>query len=229
MDQVTRIQREIASLSADIASLTAERDEATASARDAERQIDQFRAERRQTASTELRDARAERLAALERLNAAQDVLDRAVIVAPVSGEVLNLEFMTPGAVVTSAETIMEIVPENQRIVASVRIRPTDRASVFVGQSVRTQVSAYRSWESPQIDGTVQSVSADLKTDPVDGTDYYEARILLATDALAPSDAIEIVPGMPVDAFIYSGHSRTTLDYLFAPVMESVFKGLRTG
>ncbi|MEO0975627.1 MAG: HlyD family type I secretion periplasmic adaptor subunit [Pseudomonadota bacterium] len=229
IDQVTRIQRDVAGLDADIARLTAERDEATASAKDAERQIDQFLAGRRQTASTELRDARAERLAALESLNAAQDVLNRAVIVAPVSGEVLNLEFTTPGAVVTSAETIMEIVPENQRIVASVRIRPTDRASIFVGQSVRTQISAYRSWESPQINGEVQSVSADLKTDQVNGNDYYEARILLATNDLAPTDAIEIVPGMPVDAFIYSGHSRTTLDYLFAPVMESVFKGLRTG
>ncbi|MEL6244954.1 MAG: HlyD family type I secretion periplasmic adaptor subunit [Pseudomonadota bacterium] len=229
MDQVTRLEREVAGLNADIARLTAERDEATASASDAERQIDQLHAERRQTASAELRDARAERLAGQESLNAAQDVLDRAVIVAPVSGEVLNLGFTTPGSVVSSAETIMEIVPEEQRVVASVRIRPTDRASIFVGQTVRTQISAYRSWESPRIEGEVQSVSADLKTDPVNGTDYYEARILLATDALAPGDTIEIVPGMPVDAFIYSGHSRTTLDYLFAPMMESVFKGLRTG
>ncbi|MEM8627781.1 MAG: HlyD family type I secretion periplasmic adaptor subunit, partial [Pseudomonadota bacterium] len=228
-DQVGRVEREVAGLTADIARLTAERDEASASATDSERQIDQLRAERRQAASAELRDARAERLAALESLNAAQDILDRAVIVAPVSGEVLNLGFTTPGAVVTSAETIMEIVPEDQRVVASVRIRPTDRASIFVGQTVRTQISAYRSWESPRIEGEVQSVSADLKTDPVNGTDYYEARILLATDVLAPGEAIEIVPGMPVDAFIYSGHRRTTLDYLFAPMMESVFKGLRTG
>ncbi|MEM6499346.1 MAG: HlyD family efflux transporter periplasmic adaptor subunit, partial [Pseudomonadota bacterium] len=228
-DQVTRLAREVAGLNADIARLTAERDEASASAGDSERQIDQLRAERRQAASAELRDARAERLAAVESLNTAQDILDRAVIVAPVSGEVLNLSFTTPGAVVTSAETIMEIVPEDQRVVASVRIRPTDRASIFVGQTVRTQISAYRSWESPRIEGEVQSVSADLKTDPVNGSDYYEARILLATDVLAPGEAIEIVPGMPVDAFIYSGHSRTTLDYLFAPMMESVFKGLRTG
>ena len=99
-DQVTRLEREVAGLRSDIARLTSEREEAAASARDAERQIAQIHAERRQRASTELRDARAERLAALESLNAAQDVLDRAVIVAPVSGEVLNLNYTTPGAVV---------------------------------------------------------------------------------------------------------------------------------
>ncbi|MEO0785918.1 MAG: HlyD family type I secretion periplasmic adaptor subunit [Pseudomonadota bacterium] len=228
-DQVTQLEREVAGLRADIARLTSERDEAAASSRDAERQIEQIRAERRQRASSELRDARAERLAALESLNAAQDVLDRSVIVAPVSGEVLNLTHTTPGAVVPPAETIMEIVPREQRVVASVRVRPTDRASVYEGQTVRTQISAYRSWQTPRLEGEVMSLSADLKTDPATGADFYEARILLATGGTSDDAALEITPGMPVDAFIYSGHSRTTLDYLFAPLMESVFKGLRTG
>lgn len=228
-DQVTRLEREVAGLKSDISRLTSERDEATASASDAERQIAQIRAERRQRASTELRDTRAERLAALESLNAAQDVLDRAVIVAPVSGEVLNLNYTTPGAVVPSAETIMEIVPRESRVVASVRVRPTDRASVYEGQTVRTQISAYRSWQSPRLEGEVVSLSADLKTDPATGADFYEARILLDTSGVDAGQALEITPGMPVDAFIYSGTSRTTIDYLFAPLLESAFKGLRTG
>ncbi|MEO1222134.1 MAG: biotin/lipoyl-binding protein, partial [Pseudomonadota bacterium] len=97
-DRVTDLEREVASLSGRLAKLTAERDTALASATDADQQANQSRAERRQKASMELRDARAERLAALESLNTAQDVLDRAVIVAPTSGEVLNLNFTTPDA-----------------------------------------------------------------------------------------------------------------------------------
>ena len=228
-DQVTQLEREVAGLKSDIARLTSEREEATASASDAERQIAQIRAERRQRASAELRDTRAERMAAVESLNAAQDVLDRAVIVAPVSGEILNLNFTTPGSVVPSAETIMEIVPRESRAVASVRVRPTDRASVYEGQTVRIQISAYRSWRSPRLDGEVLSLSADLKTDPATGADFYEARILLDTSGVDYGGTLEITPGMPVDAFIYSGISRTTIDYLFAPLIESAFKGLRTG
>lgn len=228
-DQLTRAERDVAALEADLVRLGSEREDAMASALEAERQMEQVRAEARRNASAELRDARAERLAAEDSLTAAQDVLDRAVILAPVSGEVLNLRFTTEGAVIPSGETIMEIVPEEARLVASVRVRPTDRASVNAGQTVRTQISAYRSWQSPRLSGEVQSVSADLKTDPVSGADYYEARVLLDTSSINTATDFSITPGMPVDVFIYSGQSRTTLDYLFAPLSESLFKGLRSG
>lgn len=228
-DRVTEYERETARLSGEMARLGAERDTARANAADAERQAQQLRAERRQQASIELRDARAERLAALESLNNAQDVLERAVIVAPADGEVLNLEFNTPGAVIPSGQTIMEIVPGNDGIVAAVRIRPSDRASLFEGQKVRTQLAAYKGWEAPRLAGIVRGVSADLKTDTATGEDYYEARIALTMGEGAKAAGVEAIPGMPVDAFIFSGRSRTLLDYLFTPIVESMFRGLRTG
>ncbi|MEM6909840.1 MAG: HlyD family type I secretion periplasmic adaptor subunit [Pseudomonadota bacterium] len=227
-DRVTDLEREVANLTGQIARLSAERDTARSSAADARQQAEQLRAERREKASVELRDARADRLAALESLNTAQDVLDRAVIVAPKGGEVLNLAFTTPGAVVPSGENIMEIVPKNNAVVASVRIRPVDRASLFEGQEVRTQLAAYRGWEAPRLVGVVRGVSADLKTDQATAEDYYEARIELTVGEGARAAGIEAIPGMPVDAFIFSGQSRTLLDHLFAPVLESMFRGLRT-
>lgn len=228
-DRVTEYERETARLSGEMARLGAERDTARANAADAERQGQQLAAERRQKASIELRDARAERLAALESLNNAQDVLERAVIVAPADGEVLNLEFNTPGAVIPSGQTIMEIVPGNNDIVAAVRIRPSDRASLFEGQKVRTQLAAYKGWEAPRLAGIVRGVSADLKTDTATGEDYYEARIALTMGEGAKAAGVEAIPGMPVDAFIFSGRSRTLLDYLFTPIVESMFRGLRAG
>ncbi len=226
-DRVTDLEREVANLNAQIARLSAERSTALSSAADAEKQAEQLQAERREEASTELRDARAERLAALESLNTAQDVLERAVILAPTSGEVLNLSFNTPGAVVPSGESIMEIVPDNDAIIAAVRIRPADRASLFEGQEVRTQLAAYQGWEAPRLAGIVRAVSADLKSDAATGEEYYEARIELTMGEGAVQAGIEAIPGMPVDAFIFSGQSRTLLDHLFAPVLDSMFKGLR--
>lgn len=228
-DVLTRLERDLSGLDVDIARMISERDQAAASAADAEQQLAESHAQRRKDASVELRDARAERLAALESLNAAQDVLDRAVLVAPVSGKVFDLAFTTPGSVVPSGETLMEIVPEDASLVASVRIRPTDRAAVHSGQTVRTQVSAYRSWESPRIRGEVVDISGDLKTDPANGASFYEARVRLSAEDLQRHTRIQPIPGMPVDAFIYAGNSRTTLDYIFAPLVESAFKGLRAG
>lgn len=228
VNQVTQAQRLVASLDGEIARLTSELSEARSSELDLEAQIRQTRARSAQDVSSDLVQSRTELQSVEERLSAAQDVLNRSVITAPVSGEVLNLQFGTIGGVIQSGQTIMEIVPDIGEVTASIQIKPADRASVREGQIVRTQITAYQGFNAPTLEGTVVDVSADLKTDPVTSAVYYEARIRVPASELAKAEAVEIIPGMPVSAFIYSGQSRTMLDYLFAPIAESLFKGLRS-
>ncbi len=231
-DQVANLEQRVAGLEADIARLHSEQEDAAARARDLEGQIAQARARFAQDMSAALLDARAKLLAAQESLAASQDVLDRSVIMAPVAGAVLNLSFSTKGGVVRPGEPILEIVPPVRTATAAVRIRPTDRASVFVGQRVRTRISAYRSWRAPRLEGEVVSVSADLKSDPATGAAYYEARVELPPVEVQGGETaarvVDVRPGMPVEAFIFSGVSRTTFDYLFAPLSESLFRGFRS-
>lgn len=228
-DQVTSSERLVATLEGDIAALTSQRDDARASESDLRAQISQTRASAARDTATALLQTSAELLAAQDRLNQAQDVLDRSVIIAPVSGEVLNMSFSTIGGVVGSGETLMEIVPAIGEVTASVQISATDRSAISEGQSVRTQFSSYKGWQAPRLTGEIIDVSADLKTDPVTGAPYYEARLRVPKSELARTQGVDIIPGMPVDVFIYSGRSRTLLDYLFEPLGESLFKGLRTG
>ncbi|MEL7130496.1 MAG: HlyD family type I secretion periplasmic adaptor subunit, partial [Pseudomonadota bacterium] len=177
LDQVSRAERLVAELEGDIARLEADASAAASSRIDLDAQIDQARAQFSRQLSTEFLETRASLLSAEERLRAAQNVLDRSVILAPVSGEVLNLAFSTIGGVVRPGEAVMEIVPNIGEVTASVRIRPNDRNTVFEGQTVRTQFTSYSSWSTPRLDGKVIDVSADLKTDPVTSAGYYEARI----------------------------------------------------
>ncbi len=228
-DQVIALERRVSDFEGTIARLESEKAVAEAEARSLSTQIAQVQAQFREAISTELRDTTARLQAAEESLSAAQDVLNRAIIKAPVGGEVLNLSSNTKGGVVAPGDTILEIVPSGDSIVASVQIKPTDRAQVFEGLNVRTQVSAYRSWKSPSLEGTIQDVSADLKRDPVSGAAFYEARVQIELPSDGSASALEITPGMPVDVFIFSGKSRTTLDYLMEPIATSVFKGLREG
>ena len=227
-DQVTSSERLVATLQGDIARLQSQMDDAKASVLDFEAQIAQLRARTAQENAANLLSTSAELLAAEERLNAAQDVLDRSVIFAPVSGEVLNMAFSTIGGVVRSGETLMEIVPSIGEVTASVQIAATDRSSIFEGQLVRTQFSSYKGWQAPRLEGEIIDVSADLKTDPVTAVSYYEARIRVPASEIAKTTDVDVIPGMPVDAFIYSGKSRTMLDYLLEPLGESLFRGLRT-
>lgn len=228
-DQIINLERRVSDFESTIARLASEEAVASAEARSLGSQIAQAQAQFAEQVATEQRDTTARLQAAEESLSAAQDVLNRAIITAPVSGEILNLAASTKGGVVAPGETILEIVPAGDSIVASVQIKPTDRAQIFEGLKVRTQVSAYRSWKSPSLEGTVNDVSADLKRDPVTGAAFYEARVQIEVPTDGSASGLEITPGMPVDVFIFSGKSRTTLDYLFEPIASSVFKGLREG
>lgn len=228
LDQVTAAEREAVRLEAEVARLASEQEAAAAEEADLTAQIAQTKARFSQKVAETLLQTRGEFLAAEERLRAAQDVLDRSVIKAPVSGDILNLNFATIGGVVRPGETLMEIIPDAGGVTATVRIRPTDRASVYEGQTVRTQLSAYRSWAAPRLAGAVVSVSADLKTDPNTAAVYYEARIAVPGDQIEKVSTLDITPGMPVDVFIYSGRSRTFLDYVLQPLSESLFRGLRS-
>jgi multidrug resistance efflux pump len=61
----------------------------------------------------ELRDAQTKIADRHERVRAAEDVLRRRDILAPVAGSVVNLKTVTPGGVVAPGNTLMEIVQED--------------------------------------------------------------------------------------------------------------------
>lgn len=229
LDEQRAVERDVASLEAEISRLRTQAQDAATLEEDLTGQIAQAEAAFARQVSADLLDARTALQAVEERLEAAQDVLDRSVILAPQSGEVLNLRFATRGGVVRPGEPILEIVPNAGQVTASVRIRPADRAAVFEGQDVRTRMTAFKSWLTPRLDGEVVSVSADLKTDPATSVSYYEVRVTVPQTEIERLGELEVTPGMPVEVFIFSGNSRTTLEYLFEPVSESLFRGARTG
>lgn len=81
-------------------------------------QIVRLRNTRRTEVTSELREVEA-RLADLnQRLTAAQDVLERTRIVAPVAGTVVGLGVFTPGAVIAPGQKLLDIVPLGERLVA---------------------------------------------------------------------------------------------------------------
>lgn len=228
LDQLTATERELARLEGDIARLSSERQEALALELDLDAQISQTGAKHLEEVAQSLLQAKAERLSSEERLRAAQDVLDRSLLRAPDNGEVLNLRFSTLGGVIRPGESVMEIVPPNGEMTSTVQIRPVDRSAVFKGQKVRLQIAAYRSWLAPRLEGEVTGVSADLKTDPDGGNPHYEARISVSVAEVKKLRSLDVTPGMPVDVFIHSGRRRTLIDYLFEPIGESLFRGLRS-
>ncbi|MCQ8185905.1 HlyD family type I secretion periplasmic adaptor subunit [Parvularcula maris] len=226
MNNVQRSEREVLGLEAELARLTSDRNLASRQAEETADQIAELESRFRRQVEEQADEASREVLALSERLEANDDRLSRTLLKAPQAGTILGLTANTVGGVVIAGEPVMEIVPSEGRIIALVKLPPTDREAVAPGQEVYAQLSAYKQYRVPRINGEVLSVSADLKEDPANGAQFYEARVELDPDTLTGLPSVELVPGLPIEAFIASGRQRTFLDYLLEPIAATVRRGL---
>ncbi len=224
---VQQLRRQVSDYRASLSRLIGDRNEAEQTAEETAQQIAETEARQRREISERLVEAQRQSLAAREQLLALDDRLARTTIRAPQAGRVLNLTTTTLGGVIAPGDVIMEIVPQTDELIVTLRLSPTDRDAVAPDQTVEAQLTAYKSFVAPRLPGRVMSISADLKEDEATGAPYYEARVKLDASSLSPESRIQIIPGMPVDAFIASGTSRTFLDYVFEPIRATFTRGTR--
>lgn len=176
---------------------------------------------------SELRDTEAEIADLSERLSAADDVIRRTEVIAPVDGIVVNKRVFTTGGVVAPGAPVLDIVPVTDSLTVEARVQPNDIDVVHAGLSARVRISVFRIAENPILTGTVQTVSADALIDEQTGASFYLARIQLGDLSGLPKDAV-LQPGMPAEVMIVTGE-RTALDYLVEPIRITLNRALREG
>jgi HlyD family secretion protein len=154
-----------------------------------------------------------------EKLRAADDIVGRTKIVAPVDGTVVGLKFHTVGGVVSPGTPIMEIVPSNDKLVIDAQVQPLDIDVVHVGLPAMVRFTAYHQRAMPRIEGNVIYVAADSTLDEKSGRSYFLAKVQVdpaQIEKVAPS--VQLSAGMPAELAITTG-SRTMLEYLFDPLL----------
>jgi HlyD family secretion protein len=161
-----------------------------------------------------------------ERKTAAVDQLNRTDIRAPQSGRVHELTVHTIGGVISPGEQIMLIVPDNDALAVEVKIAPRDIEQVYVGQTAAMQFAAFNQKTTPELQGNVSMVSADLTQDQRTGTSYYTSRVALKAEELRKLGKSKLVPGMPVEVFIQTSE-RTVLSYLTKPLTDQAERAFR--
>jgi HlyD family secretion protein len=177
----------------------------------------------REAAEAELRDVVARQAELAEREAALSDRIARLDLRAPASGLVLGLQVTTPQSVVRPAEPLLYIVPQDRPVLVAARVPVTHVDEVHPGQSVRLVFASLPAESTPEIRGRVTLVSADALADDRTGQSYFRAEIALDTDGLSDPGGIDILPGMPVDAFFRTS-DRTPLSYLLKPFTD-YFRG----
>ncbi len=161
-----------------------------------------------------------------ERAVAARDVLARINITAPVGGTVVNMSMHTVGAVIKAGETIVEIVPGKDSLIAEVSIRPQDIDNVTLDQEAGIRLLAFKQRTTPLLHGKVSYVSADSLQNPVTQQQYYVARIDVPDEEIARLGKLKLQPGMQLEVMIRTG-DRTAFQYLIQPIVDSVNRAWR--
>jgi HlyD family type I secretion membrane fusion protein len=147
------------------------------------------------------------------------DASKRQVIVAPAAGEVMNLKFTSPGAVVSPREPIADIVPADPRLMVEARIRTEDVSRVQQGQAAEIRFTAFKYRTTHLVEGKVFYVSPDRLVDRATNQPYYVAMVEADAKSLANAGEMKLQAGMPAEVYI-KGEERTPLQYLAEPVTQ---------
>ncbi len=190
-------------------------------------QIIQIDIDLRESVQKELREVSGKITELREQENALNDTLRRTLIVSPVSGRVHNLTIFTVGGVVPPAKPILQIIPDNDRLIIEARVKVTDVDQVYIGQQASVVLSAFNTRTTPTLTAEVTNISAARLIDSSTNTPYFNVEIEIAESELARLDPSQkLLPGMPADAYIRT-NERTPLDYLLKPLANQIMRAFK--
>ncbi len=182
-----------------------------------------------QEADDQLKELQKEMLEIQELLRPAQSAFERSVVIAPLDGQVINLQVNTIGGVIRSGEDLMEIIPKKNELIIEAKIKTSDISDVHVNQETYIQLSAYNSRTTPLLKGKITYIAGDVIEDTINrGQFYYLCYIQGDTEALKKlPENIILYPGMPIVAYIQT-RSRTFIDFILEPIVDNMRRSLRS-
>lgn len=229
LTQATRVltlEREAVSMRGSLGNLQAEIARLNAQIVETDIEALQMQSARQEEAITLLRDLAISEVELTERDFALSQTLSRTQIRAPMTGIVHGLTVHALQSVVRPAEPILYVVPTESPLVISSRIEAIHVDEVRVGQEASLRFSTFDQRTTPEIFGRVTKVSADVFTDDTTGISYYTAEIEPNAGEIERLGDVEVLPGMPVDAFIRTT-DRTPLNYLTKPLTDYFNRAFR--
>ena len=170
----------------------------------------------------------------------AQQRLALDTLSAPIAGTVEGLSVHTVGGVVTPAQALMLVVPDEAQLIAEAGVENKDVGFVHPGQRAEIKVETFAFTRYGMIDGTVQALSRDAVLEGHDRKDTgrrateqedddgpakapsYMARIKLDRNWVdTEAGRMTLGAGMSVTAEIYTG-KRRIISFLLSPLQRLV-------
>jgi adhesin transport system membrane fusion protein len=158
-----------------------------------------------------------------------QDKVEKALITSPVIGTIKTIHINTLGGVLTPGQTLIEIVPTQDKLLIEAKIKPQDIAFLRPGLPAIVKVTAYDFAKYGGLSGTVEHISADTTQDEK-GNSFYIIRVRTHSSSIIKKDKdkteLPIIPGMMTTVDVITG-KRTVLEYILNPILRAKQSALR--
>lgn len=189
--------------------------------------ISALEAQYRQESVAKLSEAQQRQSDRQQQLQPLLDASQRLTVTAPIGGEVVAMNVHSVGGVVTPGQPLLDIVPENSRLIVECRIQVQDITKVHDGQDADVNLMAFNQRTTPKIPAKVVYVSADrlMQRTPAGEMAFYLVHVAVDRVELE-KNKLYLTSGMPATVFIYT-EPRTVLDYLIEPLKARFEQALR--
>lgn len=236
--------RERIELEKDLSTQQARLSETQAALQESRRTREAYEAETRRNLSDKLAEADLKRGQLHEEATKATQRQALTRLTAPVAGTVQQLAVHTSGGVVTPAQVLLVVVPDQAEVTAEVQIENQDIGFVRSGQEAEVKLQAFPFTRYGTVPATLSVVAADaVSRDPRAAAGNEEEKksaaevnaagaVFPATLKLARSQMdvdgkrVNLSPGLAVTAEIKTG-KRRVIDYLLSPVRQSLNESLK--
>lgn len=161
-----------------------------------------------------------------EELTKASDINEKQILYAPVAGRVQELATNTIGGVVTAAQQLMIIVPDEEQLEVEVFLENKDIGFVHEGMSAEIKVHTFPFTKYGVVDADVTTVSDDATIDEKRGL-IYRMQLRMAKSTLNVGEkVVNLQPGMAVTAEVQTGERRI-IEFFLAPLLRHGNESLR--
>lgn len=220
------LRRLIAELQGRIGEAESERARIENAINESEIQILQSRREFLESVLTELGQTDLEIRDMTQQFGATRTQVDRAEIRAPIDGMVHELSIFTIGGVVEQGAPLMQIIPQSGDLDVEISIEPQFVDDLFIGQPAGVRFSAFNQRTTPELSGTINSISPNTVTNRENGLTFYLAKVSVPQTELDKLGEARLLPGMPVEVFVKT-KDRTPLSYLLKPLTDQINRAFR--
>ena len=86
--------------------------------------------------------------------------------------------------------------------------------------------SAFDQRTTPEVNGKISRISADVSPDQRTGQNYYTARVSIGPEEISRLGTAKLLPGMPAEVFAKT-YDRSVLSYLTKPLSDQVARAFR--